>query len=207
MKSILTRLKSIYTCSLHIKLDKYLVVNIFNICISSKCFKVSHILLNFPLFILRGNYNSYRKIFFWKHACIGIFVCNWMKKKTLPIQVLINPQFVIWNIIFDNLHLPLQKSKVTTYEQMWSVMPPYLMESNEKGYQKVIEEKGKYAFILEGVFNEYLSQQKPCKTMPTGGLINNIDYGIAINRKRREELGYVSFNTLVWKKNYKYIIK
>uniref|UniRef100_K1QYF3 Glutamate receptor n=1 Tax=Magallana gigas TaxID=29159 RepID=K1QYF3_MAGGI len=82
-----------------------------------------------------------------------------------------------------------RKSKVTTYEQMWSVMPPYLMESNEKGYQKVIEEKGKYAFILEGVFNEYLSQQKPCKTMPTGGLINNIDYGIAINRKRREELG------------------
>lgn len=123
-----------------------------------------------------------------------------MKKKTLLIQVLIDLQFVIWNIIFDNLHLPLQKSKVTTYEQMWSVMPPYLMESNEKGYQKVIEEKGKYAFILEGVFNEYLSQQKPCKTMPTGGLINNIDYGIAINRKRREELGYVLFNTLVWKK-------
>lgn len=95
------------------------------------------------------------------------------------------------------MHSPLQKSKVTTYEQMWSVMPPYLMESNEKGYQKVIEEKGKYAFILEGVFNEYLSQQKPCKTMPTGGLINNIDYGIAINRKRREELGYVSFNTYI----------
>lgn len=82
-----------------------------------------------------------------------------------------------------------RKSKVTTYEQMWSVMPPYLMESNEKGYQKVIEEKGNYAFILEGVFNEYLSQQKPCKTMPTGGLINSIDYGIAINRKRRQELG------------------
>nr|XP_022321406.1 glutamate receptor 2-like [Crassostrea virginica] len=80
-------------------------------------------------------------------------------------------------------------SKVQTYEEMWKVMSGYLMESNEQGYTKVMEDKGEYAFILEGVFNDYLSQQKPCKTMPTGGLINNIDYGIAINRKRRKELG------------------
>ena len=83
-----------------------------------------------------------------------------------------------------------QNSKVQTYEEMWKVMSRYLMESNEQGYTKVMEDKGEYAFILEGVFNDYLSQQKPCKTMPTGGLINNIDYGIAINRKRRKELGY-----------------
>lgn len=43
--------------------------------------------------------------------------------------------------------------------------------------------------------------------MLIGGFINNIDYGIVINRKRREEFGYVLFDMLVWKKNYKYIIK
>lgn len=41
--------------------------------------------------------------------------------------------------------------------------------------------------------------------MLIGGFINNIDYGIVINRKRREEFGYVLFNMLVWKKSYKYI--
>ncbi|XP_062608142.1 glutamate receptor-like [Saccostrea cucullata] len=82
-----------------------------------------------------------------------------------------------------------QYSKVLTYQNMYTVMSRYLMGDNEEGWRKVIEEKGKYAFILEGVFNDYLSQQKPCKTMPTGGLINSLNYGIAFNKKHRKGLG------------------
>jgi ionotropic glutamate receptor len=54
-----------------------------------------------------------------------------------------------------------------------------LVDTNDKGWRKVISSKNKYAFLLESAFNEYLNQKKPCKTMKVGPNLDHKGYGIA----------------------------
>ncbi|VUZ44121.1 unnamed protein product [Hymenolepis diminuta] len=44
------------------------------------------------------------------------------------------------------------------------------------------ELKGKYAFVLESVMNEYHNNREPCDTMMVGGAFGNYGYGIALPR-------------------------
>ena len=69
------------------------------------------------------------------------------------------------------------------YKQMWSFMsqeqPSVFVQNSEKGWEKVIEKKGKYAFLLESAVNNYYNQKKPCKTMRVGRLLDHKGYGVA----------------------------
>lgn len=47
------------------------------------------------------------------------------------------------------------------------------------GINRVRNSKGKYAFLVESVYNEYANNRKPCNTMQVGHKLNTNHYGIA----------------------------
>ena len=57
-----------------------------------------------------------------------------------------------------------RNSKVPTYSRMWSFMVSWgnqvFVKDNQQGVQKVLNSKGKYAFLLESSVNEYLNERK-----------------------------------------------
>ncbi|XP_076118195.1 glutamate receptor 3-like isoform X1 [Mytilus galloprovincialis] len=81
-------------------------------------------------------------------------------------------------------------SNVSVYKQMWEFMEATsqtaFVNGNLEGWNKVLEGKGEYAFLLESTSNDYRNQQKPCKTMKVGHNLNQ--YGIGIATKQGSEL-------------------
>lgn len=87
--------------------------------------------------------------------------------------------------------MTFKDSKVPTYQKMWAYMstayPRVFVKKTEDGVRKVREMKGKYAFLLESVYNEYFSQREPCDVMQVGPPLNTKGYGIATPKTRRHQ--------------------
>ncbi|XP_060078529.1 glutamate receptor-like [Ylistrum balloti] len=76
-----------------------------------------------------------------------------------------------------------ENSNVMTYRKMWDFMknhyPSVFVKSSAEGVRRVRTSKGKYAFLLESVYNEYFMNQEPCDTMQVAQNLNSKGYGIA----------------------------
>ena len=60
--------------------------------------------------------------------------------------------------------------------------PPVFEKDIDDGIARVRENNGKYAFLLESVYNEYANNRKPCDTMKVGPHLNHNHYGIATRK-------------------------
>ena len=65
---------------------------------------------------------------------------------------------------------------------MSSKEPTVFVSDIEEGIQRVRDLNGKYAFLLESVYNEYANNRKPCDTMKVGPHLNHNHYGIATTK-------------------------
>ena len=69
---------------------------------------------------------------------------------------------------------------------MWQYMnakvPSVFVTDIEEGVKRVQESNGKYAFLLESVYNDYYNNKKPCDTMKVGTPLNRNHYGIATRK-------------------------
>ncbi|CAF3435085.1 unnamed protein product [Rotaria socialis] len=75
-----------------------------------------------------------------------------------------------------------EKSDVKLFQRMWAYMQQsddVLVNNNEEGISKVRKSKGRYAFLLESIKNEYTNEQAPCDTMKIGSNLDSKGYGIA----------------------------
>ncbi|VDO07073.1 unnamed protein product [Rodentolepis nana] len=76
-------------------------------------------------------------------------------------------------------------TKLEPFAQLGSWMRRHqhaLASSVDDGVERVRNSKGKYAFVLESVMNEYHNNREPCDTMMVGGAFGNYGYGIALPR-------------------------
>lgn len=66
--------------------------------------------------------------------------------------------------LFDSLmiHFYLNLNKFLFYGSS------VFVKDNQQGKLKVLNSKGKYAFLLESSVNEYLNERKPCDTIKVG---------------------------------------
>lgn len=66
---------------------------------------------------------------------------------------------------------------------MWAVMesskPNVFMSSNNEGVERVIKDKGNYAFLMESTSIEYVIERN-CELTQVGGLLDSKGYGIAM---------------------------
>lgn len=66
---------------------------------------------------------------------------------------------------------------------MWETMNQkknlVLVRNYEEGIQKVRNSRGRYAFLLDSLKNEYVNQKQPCDTMKIGRNLHNEGYGVA----------------------------
>jgi len=65
---------------------------------------------------------------------------------------------------------------------MWEFMnsrEDVFVDSYKEGIQRVRESKGKYAFLMESVQNDYVNEREPCDTMKVGRNLDAKGYGIA----------------------------
>ncbi|XP_076056317.1 glutamate receptor 1-like [Oratosquilla oratoria] len=75
-----------------------------------------------------------------------------------------------------------ERSKISIYSRMWEFMTSrknVFVETYEAGIERVRTSKGKYAFLLESVKNDYINEQLPCDTMKIGQNLNSNGYGVA----------------------------
>ena len=74
-------------------------------------------------------------------------------------------------------------SKIPTYQRMWSFMestkPSVFVKGNKDGVERVKEENGFYAFLMESTSIEY-TVERNCDTIQIGGLLDSKGYGIAL---------------------------
>ena len=81
----------------------------------------------------------------------------------------------------------LQESKVPVFQTMFRMMrdtaPSPFVGSPKEGWNRVIRERGKYAFLLESSSNNYFNQRIPCKTMKVGRNLDSKGYGIVLHKK------------------------
>ena len=71
------------------------------------------------------------------------------------------------------------------YQKMFAVMesnPSVYVQSSKLGWDRVNQDRGKYAFLLELSSNNYYNQRKPCKTMRVGRNLDRKGYGIALRK-------------------------
>lgn len=68
------------------------------------------------------------------------------------------------------------------WESMNSKKHSVLVRNYEEGIQKVRSSRGRYAFLLDSLKNEYVNQKQPCDTMKIGRNLHNEGYGIATPR-------------------------
>ena len=77
----------------------------------------------------------------------------------------------------------LKDSKIPTYQRMWSFMestkPSVFVNGNPAGVERVKEENGYYAFLMESTSIEY-TVERNCDTIQIGGLLDSKGYGIAL---------------------------
>jgi len=65
---------------------------------------------------------------------------------------------------------------------MWEFMnsrEDVFVNSYKNGIRRVRESKGKYAFLMESVQNDYVNEREPCDTMKVGRNLDAKGYGIA----------------------------
>lgn len=66
---------------------------------------------------------------------------------------------------------------------MWAAMesakPSVFVKSNDEGKERVLKEKGGYAFFMESTSLEYIAERN-CDLMQVGGLLDSKSYGIAM---------------------------
>ncbi|VDK36432.1 unnamed protein product [Taenia asiatica] len=77
-------------------------------------------------------------------------------------------------------------TKLEPFAQLgaWMKRNTHALASNlEEGVERVRSSKGKYAFVLESVMNEYVNNREPCDTMMVGSAFGNYGYGIALPRR------------------------
>ncbi|XP_014668419.1 PREDICTED: glutamate receptor 4-like [Priapulus caudatus] len=74
-------------------------------------------------------------------------------------------------------------SSLPLYKRMWSYMstqkPSVFTASTRAGIERVRNSKGKYAFLLESLTNDYENTRKPCTTMRVGSNLDSKGYGVA----------------------------
>ena len=65
---------------------------------------------------------------------------------------------------------------------MWAFMdstdPPVFVKSNKEGVDRVRNENGRYAFLMESTTIDYHNQRQPCDTMKVGANLDSKGYGI-----------------------------
>ncbi|KAJ1521640.1 hypothetical protein ONE63_003287 [Megalurothrips usitatus] len=78
-----------------------------------------------------------------------------------------------------------QNSNFSDYQRMWDFMsnekPTVFTDSNPKGVERVLQNKGDYAFFMESTSIEYETARK-CELRQVGGLLDSKGYGIAMPR-------------------------
>ncbi|KAK3851999.1 hypothetical protein Pcinc_041393 [Petrolisthes cinctipes] len=82
-------------------------------------------------------------------------------------------------------HEFFERSKISVYNRMWEFMSSrkyVFTNSYEEGIERVRTSKGKYAYLLESVKNDYINEQLPCDTMKIGHDLNSNGYGVATPR-------------------------
>lgn len=76
-----------------------------------------------------------------------------------------------------------QESNFSTYQRMWAAMESsgdtVHTLTNQDGKVRVLKENGKYAFLMESVPMEYITNQD-CNLTQVGGLLDSKGYGIAL---------------------------
>ncbi|KAK4305191.1 hypothetical protein Pmani_022910 [Petrolisthes manimaculis] len=76
-----------------------------------------------------------------------------------------------------------QSSQLATHQRMFSFMesvrPSVYVRSTSEGVQRVRKERGRYAFFMESLSIEYITQRN-CDLMQIGGLLDSKSYGIAL---------------------------
>ena len=76
-----------------------------------------------------------------------------------------------------------QESKNEVFSKMWREMerggPEVLLRGNQEGIDKVVSEKGSYAFFMESVTIEYLTNRN-CDLRQVGTPLDSKSYGIAM---------------------------
>ncbi|KAI3378177.1 hypothetical protein SNEBB_004647, partial [Seison nebaliae] len=76
----------------------------------------------------------------------------------------------------------IKTSKLPIYQRMWAFMnsqKDVYVKSNAMGINRVRNSKGKYAFLLESIKNEFVNERQPCNTMKVGQNLNSRGYGVA----------------------------
>ena len=79
----------------------------------------------------------------------------------------------------------MQRSRVPIYSRMWDYMSSrhqVFSHTYKEGIERVRTSKGKYAFLLESVKNDYINEQLPCDTMKIGRNLNTNAYGVATSK-------------------------
>lgn len=77
----------------------------------------------------------------------------------------------------------VQRSNLSLYQRMWSVMessnPTVFTKSNQEGVDRVLKGKGRYAFLMESSSIEYQTERN-CNLMEIGNTLDSKGYGIAM---------------------------
>ncbi|KAL5011717.1 hypothetical protein ScPMuIL_010268 [Solemya velum] len=76
-------------------------------------------------------------------------------------------------------------TNISTYQIMAAYMvehPETSVKSVVEGVERVRNANGRYAFLMESVYNDYINYRRPCDTMKVGPNLNTKGYGIATAR-------------------------
>ena len=69
------------------------------------------------------------------------------------------------------------------FSKMWRTMErekdEVLVQSNQKGIEKVLQQQGSYAFFMESTTIEYQTE-RDCRLQQIGGKLDSKSYGIAL---------------------------
>lgn len=104
------------------------------------------------------------------------------------ISSIISSDYLIAPIALLNSYkcsLLFQRSKIPVYNRMWEFMTSrkhVFADTYQEGIERVRSSKGKYAFLLESVRNDFTNEQLPCDTLKIGQNLNTNGYGVATPR-------------------------
>ena len=94
-----------------------------------------------------------------------------------------------------------QESKNEVFSKMWREMerggPEVLLRGNQEGIDKVVSEKGSYAFFMESVTIEYLTNRN-CDLRQVGTPLDSKSYGIAMPQGIYKATGKATYSEIIW---------